>query len=148
MKREELAQWNLAPEVIDKIMALHGRDLEKHKTTAQEWQQKYDTDTAALRLQMAESTYGTAQQQTMHNLAFSSESAKKAFAAELKAAQLPVENGMLAGFDAFMEQYRESDPAAFAVPQPAKAPVAVAVRPTGSTALSLADSALRRAFGL
>ncbi len=32
MKREDLAKLNIAGDSVDKIMALHGRDIEKHKT--------------------------------------------------------------------------------------------------------------------
>lgn len=34
MKREDLTKLELADDVVDKIMALHGQDLEKHKAAA------------------------------------------------------------------------------------------------------------------
>lgn len=152
MKREELAELGLAAEAVDKVMAIHGRDVEKHKSTAQEWQQKYEADTGALREQAAEVAYEAAAQDALRGMRFSSESAKKAFAAELRAARLPVGNGALAGFDSFVEQYRAQDEAAFAATEDAKAPVIVpppvAVRPTGSAQINLREDALRRAFGI
>lgn len=35
MKREELSKLELSNEVIDKIMAMHGADIEKHKTAVE-----------------------------------------------------------------------------------------------------------------
>lgn len=36
MKREQLKEWGLSDEQIEKIMAENGRDIEKHKTAAEE----------------------------------------------------------------------------------------------------------------
>ena len=46
-------------------------------------------------------------------LRFSSESAKRAFLAEVKAKALPVQDGKVLGLDDFVKQYREADPGAF-----------------------------------
>ncbi|MEG2037923.1 MAG: hypothetical protein RRZ93_08025 [Ruthenibacterium sp.] len=150
MKREELAELGLAAETVDKLMALHGRDVEKHKAAVQEWQQKYETDLGALREQAAEVSYGAAEKNALRGVVFSSESAKKTFAAELRAAGLPVENGVFSGFEDFAAQYRAADPAAFLQEPDPKAPVLVqtAVRPTGSADIGVANGALRHAFGL
>lgn len=150
MKREELAELGLVAEAVDKVMALHGRDVEKHKAAAQEWQQKYETDTGALRAQTEEAVYHTAAENALRGMRFSSESAKKAFAAELRAARLPVDNGALRGMENFVEQYRTQDPAAFLAEENAKAPVMmpVAVKAAGGAQADVRDEALRRAFGL
>ncbi|MEG2930625.1 MAG: hypothetical protein RR825_02455, partial [Ruthenibacterium sp.] len=86
MKREELAELGLTAETVDKLMALHGRDVEKHKAAVQEWQQKYETDLGALREQAAQTAYSTAAETALRGVGFSSDSAKKTFAAELRAA--------------------------------------------------------------
>lgn len=52
-------------------------------------------------------------------LKFSSESARRAFLADLEAKNLPVEDGKMLGFDDFVSAYRETDPAAFAPDRPA-----------------------------
>ena len=152
MKREELTQIGLDAQAVDKVLALYGRDVEKHKAAAEGWRQKYDTDTEALRREARETAYDAAAQSAMRPLRFTSESAKKVFDAELKAAQLPLENGALTGFDAFARQWRDTDPAAFApdADEAAKTPVAVAVRPAqgAAGADAAAQSSLRRAFGL
>ena len=146
MKREELLELGVAPEALDQIMALNGRDIEKHKATARQWEEKHGADTAALQTQLDEARYGRAVDAALQSMAFSSVSAKKAFAAELSAAGLPLEDGALAGLDAFTDSYRQSDPAAFTDAAP-DAPVFV--RPTGGTASHPGPSAaLRAAFGL
>lgn len=42
MKREDLTKLELADDVVDKIMALHGQDLEKHKAAAATAQAELD----------------------------------------------------------------------------------------------------------
>ena len=59
-------------------------------------------------------------------LKFSSESARRAFVADLEAKGLPVQDGKLLGFDDFVKEYQAADPGAFA--SAAKPPVVV--RPT------------------
>lgn len=146
MKREELTEIGVAPELLDKIMALNGCDIEKHKTAAQHWEEKYSQDTAALKAQLGDAHYARAADLAVQKLNFSSESAKKAFCAELKAAALPLENDTFQGFDAFAESYREKDPAAFAE---AAGSMPMFVRPSGGTPTHNGPrAALRAAFGL
>lgn len=147
MKREELSELGLSAVAVDKIMALGGRDIEKHKTAANEWQQKYEVDTAQLRQKLGDVQYTNATEHATKGLRFSSESAKRAFENDLKNAALPFENGNLAGFDDFAAHYRENDSAAFACENAGKTPMLV--MPTGnSTSLKAPNSALRAAFGL
>ncbi len=146
MKREELTEIGVAPELLDAVMALNGRDIEKHKAAAQRWEEKYGEDTAALKAQLGDARYAHAADSAVSGLRFSSESAKKAFCAELKAASLAVENDALCGFDDFVNSYREKDPAAFAG-DAGKTPVFV--RPSGGTPIHNGPrAALRAAFGL
>lgn len=50
---------------------------------------------------------------------FSSESAKKAFLSNLEAAELPVQEDKVLGFEDFLSKYKESDPSAFLPDKPA-----------------------------
>lgn len=50
---------------------------------------------------------------------FSSESAKKAFLSDLEAAELPVQEDKVLGFEDFLSKYKESDPSAFLPDKPA-----------------------------
>jgi Phage minor structural protein GP20 len=48
MKREDLKQLELSDEVIDKVMALHGADIESHKARITTMQTELDTTQAQL----------------------------------------------------------------------------------------------------
>lgn len=147
MKREDLTQLGLEADTVDKIMALHGRDVEKNKAAAQNWEQKHKDDTAALQAQLTQTQYQHATENALCTLQFSSESAKKAFSQALQEAQLPLAEGKIDGLTDFTAQYRQTDPAAFIDENAAKMPVLV--QPTGNVAPStVPDSALRAAFGL
>ncbi len=50
MKREDLIKLGVAEDMVDKIMALHGQDIEKHKTAATTAQ----TEADGLKTQLAE----------------------------------------------------------------------------------------------
>lgn len=130
-------------------MTLYGKGVEKHKAAAQEWQTRYETDTDALRKQLNHAGAAHAARRAMETLAFSSESAKKAFAQELEQAQLPwdAEHETLTNFDAFSEAYRLRDPAAFLQPNADKIPMLVQPAQVPGT-VQLPQCALRHAFGL
>ncbi|MEG1069942.1 MAG: hypothetical protein RSB47_03050 [Ruthenibacterium sp.] len=147
MTRENLVELGLEAQAIDKIMALHGRDVEKTKASAQDWAQKHKDDTAALQEELAQTHYQHAAENAVRALKFSSESAKKAFSQALCDQKLPLDAGALTGFDEFTAQYRASDPTAFVSESAAKMPVLV--QPTGNLApATVPNSALRAAFGL
>ena len=81
-------------------------------------------------------------------LKFSSESARKAFVADLAAKELPMQDGKLLGFDDFVKSYKESDPAAFAVDEkPPKVMDTATGVPAAGSAKDIANAAIRAAFG-
>ena len=155
MKREDLTALGVADDALDKIMSLHGADIEKHKQTvatltaerddlkgrleeangklsgydpewkakAEQAQKDAEAKVAALerRQLLARQTAG---------LKFSSESARKAFLADLEAKGLPAQEGKLLGFEEFVKDYQAADPGAFA---PEIQPPEI-VRPAGSAA--------------
>lgn len=87
-------------------------------------------------------------QQKAAELKFSSESAKKAFLADLEAKKLPVQEDSLLGFDDFVKQYQKADPGAFLNEQtPPKFSGPTGGAPAGGTAKDQANAALRAAFG-
>lgn len=93
-------------------------DLETARQEAADWKQKYET----MQTEQAEAErkrmYDEALAASLGDVAFSSESAKKAFLADAAAKNLPVDNGRLLGFADFLKGYRESDPGAFAPEKP------------------------------
>lgn len=122
------------------------REAENAAETARETQaaDARDERIAELERLLAEERYGRAVDGALRGLAFSSASAGRAFAARLAEARLPLEDGAPEGLEAFIAQYRQDDPDAFAN---ARRPVLV--RPTGGAAVYTGQAAaLRAAFGL
>lgn len=128
------------------IKSYKDMDIEGIKAKASEWEGKYTTETEALKNQLEETKYGYAVQDAVTGIQFSSESAKKAFVADLATKKLPLQEGKLLGLADFQKSYQESDPAAF-LQEGSKTPVAT--RGTGGAGGGTpAPDALRAAFGL
>ena len=127
MKREDLKEFNLSDEQVQKIMDLHGADLERQKQTIT----TLTTERDAARTQLADAEQKAAAQvgalkadyaaeNAAAGLKFSSASAKKAFLTDLKAKGLTLQDdGKLLGFDDFVKEYKGADPDAFAPDKPA-----------------------------
>lgn len=129
------------------IQSYKDMDIDGIKAKAGEWETKYKTDTQALKDQLAAAEYGFAVKEAVAGLKFSSESAKKAFVADLTAKKLPLQEGKLLGLEDFAKTYKESDPDAFLPENDDKTPVVTRGGGGGGTTLG-ADAALRAAFGL
>ncbi len=110
-------------EASTQIKSYKDMDIEGIKAKASEWEGKYTTETEALKNQLEETKYGYAVQDAVTGIQFSSESAKKAFVADLAAKKLPLQEGKLLGLADFQKAYQESDPAAF-LREGGKTPVA------------------------
>lgn len=129
------------------IQSYKDMDIEGIKAAAVNWEEKYNTDTAALKQELEGVNYGFAVKEATGGLKFTSESAKKAFLADLTAKQLPLQEGKLLGLEDFVNAYREADPYAF-MEEGDKMPVMVAGGTGGGQVSSARDSLLRSAMGL
>ena len=78
-----------------------------------EWKTKAEQAKAAADEQVQAVQRSFAMKEQAANLKFSSESAKRAFIADLEAKKLPIQDGKVLGFDDFAKSYRERDPGAF-----------------------------------
>ncbi len=145
MKREEVK--GILPDITDeqlaKIMDLHGADIERQKQTITtltterdaartqlgeankklegydpEWKSKAEKAENDAKAQVAALQGDFAAQSAVSGVRFSSESARKAFLAELKAQNLTLQDGKLLGFDDFLADYKKTDPNAFAPSYP------------------------------
>ena len=139
MKTEELKALGLNDEQVQKVFAMNGADIErKNQTIATltaeldtartqlgeankklegydpDWKTKSENAARQARQQVEALQSDFAAQSAVSGLKFSSESAKKAFLAELKAKKLTLQEGKLLGFDDFLADYRKTDPGAFA----------------------------------
>lgn len=79
-------------------------DVDGIKQKAADWETKYNTDTQNLKEQLEAANYGFAVQQAVSGVKFTSESAKKAFIADLTAKKLPLQEGKLLGLEDFRKQ--------------------------------------------
>lgn len=130
----------------DTIKSYKDMDIEGVKAKADEWESKYNTDTQTLKDQLAAAEYGFAVKEATAALKFSSESARKAFVADLTAKKLPVQEGKLLGLEDFTKTYQETDPNAFLPENDDKTPIATKGGSGGGPATG--SDALRAAFGL
>lgn len=142
MKREDVKGIvpDITEEQLQQIMDLHSGDIGSHKQsiatlTAErdaartqladankklegydpDWKQKADQARQQAEQQVADLKARYAETRAAAGLTFSSESASKAFMADLAAKKLPPqEDGTLLGFDDFVKSYKQADPGAFA----------------------------------
>lgn len=139
MKTEELKALGLTDDQVQRVFALHGADVNREKQAAAtavaerdtlrsqladankklegydpDWKQKAADTQQAADEKIAALQAGYAAQNAAAGLKFTSESARKAFLADLNAKKLPLQDGSLLGFDDFVKSYKESDPLAFA----------------------------------
>lgn len=128
------------------IKSYEDMDVEKIKQSAKDWEEKHKTDTKALQDQLDAANYGFSVKEATAGLKFTSESAKKAFIADLTAKKLPVQEGKLLGMEDFIKTYQTSDPGAFVPENDDKTPTFT--KGTGGGTQIAADAALRAAFGL
>ena len=140
MKTEDLKALGLNDDQVQRVFAMNGEDMNGLKASvttltaerdaarqqladANEKLEGYDPDwrqKAADAEQRAADQVGAIKRQyaaasAAGALKFTSESAKKAFLADLDAKKLPLQDdGKLLGFDDFVASYRKTDPGAFA----------------------------------
>ena len=93
-----------------------GTDAEKLKTLETDLatlQTNYDTAKADYEAKLSKQAYEFAVKQKVSELKFSSNSAKKAFIADVMNEELKMKDGELQGFDDFVESYKKTDADAF-----------------------------------
>lgn len=73
------------------IQSYQEMDIDGIKAKAAEWETKYTEDTQALEARLAETEYGFAVKEAVGGIQFTSESARKAFVADLTAKKLPLD---------------------------------------------------------
>ena len=145
MKREEVKSIvpGITDEQLSQLMDLHGVDMERQKQTVTtltaerdaalsqlgeankklegydpDWKTKAAEAENSAKAQIAALQSDFAAQSAASGVKFSSESAKKAFLADLKAKNLPLQEGKLLGFDDYLKSYQQEDPGAFVSDKP------------------------------
>lgn len=174
MKTEDLKALGLNDDQVQKVFAMNGTELNDLKQqvatlTAErdtartnlgeanrklegydpEWKTKADQARQQAEQQVAEMKAGYAATSAASSLKFTSDSAKKAFMADLKAKKLPLQDdGTLLGFDDYVASYKKTDPGAFA-PEGGLPRVSGSATgtPAGPTTNEQANAAIRAVFG-
>ena len=176
MKREDVKGIvpNITEEQLQQIMDLHSSDIGSHKQSIDtlkaerdaartqladankklegydpEWKTKADQARQQAEQQVAEMKAGYAATSAASSLKFTSDSAKKAFLADLNAKKLPLQDdGTLLGFDDYVASYKKTDPGAFA-PEGGLPRVSGSATgtPAGPTTNEQANAAIRAVFG-
>lgn len=173
MKTEDLKALGLNDDQVQKVFDMNGTDMNDLKqqvttlTTERdaarsqlgeankklegydpEWRAKAEKAENDAKEQVAALQNDFAAQAVISAVKFSSESAKKAFLADLKAKNLPLQEGKLLGFDDYLANYKKNDPGAFA-PEGGLPRMAAGTsgQPAAPTAHEQANAALRAAFG-
>lgn len=134
-------------EANEAIKGFEKLDPEGLKQAAADWETKYNTDTQALKDQLAAKEYEYSVNGAVTGLKFTSESARKAFVADLTGKKLPVQEGKLLGLEDFVKTYKEADPNAFAPENNGDPAPRVVGRTSGGSTTGVGET-LRAAFGL
>ena len=154
MTLEDLQAMGLDEAAAGQVLAMHSREmeqlsetgaqaLEEQKAQANRLKAQWESDLDGMRLRLEAGERAAATGRAAGALRFTSDSARRCFMQELERAALPLEDGRLAGFERFVADYREKDPAAL-WPEGAGPLFALA---GGGVQLD-GDDAVRRAFGL
>ena len=140
MKTEDLKALGLTDEQVQRVFAMNGEEMNDLKANVDtlkaerdaartqladankklegydpEWKTKATQAQQQAEQQIAELKASHAAASAAAGIKFSSESAKKAFLADLKAKGLALQDdGTLLGFDDFVKSYKQADPGAFA----------------------------------
>lgn len=128
-----------------KIKEFDGLDIDAVKKSAQEWEEKYKTETAALQKQLSDKDYEFATREFLAGQKFSSELAKSAVMAQMKEKAFKLEDGKLIGADEFIKEIQEKNPKAFESDE--KVPNIV-TKSGGETAETAGVNAARAVMGL
>ncbi len=90
-----------------------GKDFEAITKERDEWKGKAEKSEKDYKQQLHDRDYADAIKEHVDGLTFTSESAKKAYVADLKTADLTMKEGKIFGLTDFQSTYMESDPLAF-----------------------------------
>lgn len=105
---------NKLKEANDTIKTYKDMKPEELQQAVTDWESRYNTDTEKLKGELSDLKYGHAVERATSDLKFSSTAAQRAFVADLKKAELKLDDsGKLLGMDDFVSGYKEKDPGAF-----------------------------------
>lgn len=95
------------------LEGFEGKDFDAMKKERDDWKERAEKAEKDYEQKINERDYADAVQEHVKDITFSSESAKKAYIADLKAAGLTMKDGKIYGLKDFYEAYEKGDPDAF-----------------------------------
>lgn len=111
---EERDQYKGRAETAEETLkGFDGKDLETITKERDEWKESAETAANEYKQKLEERDYKDAVDAAVKDLKFSSNSAKKAFVSDLMSDKLKMKNGMLVGFNDFVDAYKKEDATAF-----------------------------------
>ena len=102
-----------ADKADETLKTFDGVDVDKLNSEIKRYKEEAEKAKTEFDAQIAKRDYTDAITKAVEGIKFSSNSAKKAFMAELEADPLKIKNGNLIGFDDFVKSYKETDSEAF-----------------------------------
>ena len=92
------------------LKGFEGKDFDSIQRERDDWKKRAEDAEADFKKQMEERDYADAVDKHVADINFTSESAKKAYVAELKAAGLKIKDGKIFGLQEFLDEYSKNDP--------------------------------------
>ncbi len=104
------------------IKSYKDMDIEGIKKSAAEWEQRHNTETAALKKQLEDQARSHAEEMFLSGYQFTSKAARNGILAELRSKKFQLEDGALLGAKEFLQSLRDNDDykGAFAPEKPAE----------------------------
>ena len=107
--------WQKRAETAEETLkGFDGVDIEKMKADVESWKKKAEDEAAQYQKDLEERDFSDALRTALEDVKFSSESAKKAVIAEIKAAGLSMRSGKIVGLQDVLDQIKADDASAFA----------------------------------
>lgn len=144
-KSKETERANNAEETLK---GFEGKDFDAITKERDEWQKKAEQAKADYEAKEAKRLYHEAVENSCKELKFTSNSARKAFIAELEAENLKEKDGSLLGFTDFVAKYKEADSSAFLAEADGEKAKFTGQQGGTPAKADLKEADLRKAFGL
>ena len=134
--------WQKRAETAEETLkGFDGVDIEKMQADVEAWKKKAEEAATQYQHDLEERDFAEALRTALEDVKFSSESAKKAVIAEIKAAGLSMRGGKIVGLQDVIEQIRTEDASAFA-PAEGGAKFTTPPKGTGKTVKGFAELSL------
>jgi predicted nucleic acid-binding Zn-ribbon protein len=104
------------------IEGFKGLDIEGVKKAAEDWESKYNKLQEDSAVKIADMEYSSVLKDSLANEKFSSTYARDGIMAEIRAKNLPIENGQIMGLSDMLKTIREAQPTAWAAEEQTQTP--------------------------